>query len=1242
MGLSKRLVPGIVALALTIPIAGVSAASTAHAESTSSAISTAQFSDPSIQYRPGVRWWWSGGAVETKVLGEQLEYLAANGFGYVEINPFGKELPADDPNVKDIYTDTFYEKLEWAVAKAEKLGITVDLNMGTAWNANSQYVTIDESQGNIALGRATLTGTEVKAGAIAIPALSKSRHYGTSMPKFDPTRSRLQGVLVAERTGVIGTVTGDAASFDDGATTWDQRVSLNVNNSFYVDASDLAGSTVTLGSEALAKIDDAKEYEVVSVYFIPAGSGGVADAARPDWFVVDHMNAKKTLQYVNQWVGDANLDRIISRHKNVRALFNDSLELNSDLYYNEELYELAKDAEGNGIGYDFSKYLPTVYRQNLNAPAYRGPTMAGSTNSYLTYTADTAEHTRILADFQQLVWQQFRDGLKGFKRGTNAAGLLFRQQAYNPPMDMIGAAKYVDIPEEEQGDEYRMITAASGAHLYGRNLVTMEQWTLGSTPLQNSLETVKVGIDMMATGGANNYFYHGLSYPYGKNIQDPHGSKYGENGWSPFATIGINVSEDNTLSKHFRQLNTYAARLNYLMQQGKASKDVAVYAPFNTRAVNTGATPTLNSNGYAWDVINDESLQASNTVVKNGRISVNGGNMEYQALIVHTSTVPVKTMQSLLRLAEEGAPIIFYGTLPNAQAGYADGNYVKENRKVAKLADEILLESKTVYHKTNPSALLSTLKKVVDPSITYDANDNIRFNRRALSDGGEVVFIRSTSTEPNTVTMRASNKYRNFYWLDQNDGRIYPADVKNGAITFTLAAGTDTFGRGSTTAAPSMGIVLLAEPAGVTIPQSKLSDGEPATVNRVDADEVIEVTPTSLTVTADNLDGVIGGAVATETFTSDILGNWKDASYQGGALQSVVADGIYRANLTVTPKADHRYVLNLGTVYTAASVKVNGKPAGSVIFTPYEVDVTEYLVAGDNAIEIAVTPRKKNRYYPAATNSSGQYSMASPQDAGLVGPITVQVEDNSVPVTGVTIAPVTASIVERESVQLSATVAPANATTTAVSWTSDKPKIATVDSDGIVTGLRPGTARITVTTADGGRSASVKVTVTKSTFRLNATSAKLQVGKSTKAIKPLGLDNGDRIVGWASSNPKIATVDAKGKITAKKKAGKVSITATTKRGATASVKITVVKGKVKTTSIKANVTKITLKRGESFQLEITRKPITATEKISYKSSKTTVAKVNSSGRITAKKKGTATITVKTSNKKSVKVKVTVR
>ncbi|MET0929212.1 MAG: Ig-like domain-containing protein, partial [Aeromicrobium sp.] len=242
----------------------------------------------------------------------------------------------------------------------------------------------------------------------------------------------------------------------------------------------------------------------------------------------------------------------------------------------------------------------------------------------------------------------------------------------------------------------------------------------------------------------------------------------------------------------------------------------------------------------------------------------------------------------------------------------------------------------------------------------------------------------------NTITVRAENQFKNFYWLDQKTGAIHPATVRDGAVTFSLDAGGDALGRGATPSKPSNGIALLAEPAGVTIAPSDLTAGLPDGVDRVAPDTTTPVTPTSLTVTADNLDGVIGGAATTQTFTDTVLGNWKDSSFQGGTLQSVVSDGIYQATIDVVPAAGKKYELNLGQVFTAAKVTVNGKVSGQAIFAPYEIDITDQLKPGANQVEIAVTPRKKNRYYPAATNTNGQYSMAAPQDAGLVGPITLQ------------------------------------------------------------------------------------------------------------------------------------------------------------------------------------------------------------------------------------------------------------
>lgn len=118
-----------------------------------------------------------------------------------------------------------------------------------------------------------------------------------------------------------------------------------------------------------------------------------------------------------------------------------------------------------------------------------------------------------------------------------------------------------------------------------------------------------------------------------------------------------------------------------------------------------------------------------------------------------------------------------------------------------------------------------------------------------------------------------------------------------------------------------------------------------------------------------------------------------------------------------------------------------------------------------------------------------------------------------------------------------------------------------------------------------------------------------------------------------TSSKKIATVDKTGKITGKK-AGTATITITFTNKTKKIYKIKVQKGTVKTSSICLNKTKVILaKKGKTFRLKVAITPVTSQQKVTYKSSKPKVAAITSSGKITAKKKGTTTITVKSGSKK---------
>jgi uncharacterized protein YjdB len=207
---------------------------------------------------------------------------------------------------------------------------------------------------------------------------------------------------------------------------------------------------------------------------------------------------------------------------------------------------------------------------------------------------------------------------------------------------------------------------------------------------------------------------------------------------------------------------------------------------------------------------------------------------------------------------------------------------------------------------------------------------------------------------------------------------------------------------------------------------------------------------------------------------------------------------------------------------------------------------------------------------------------------------------------------------------------------------SSNEDVLVVYNSGVIKGVKAGTATITATTKTGA-TVKAKVTVKTPNVTLTASSAPLQVKKSTTAIKIKNKYTTDSVAKWSSSNKKIAAVDSKGKITAKK-VGTATITVTMKSGAKASCKVTVQKATVQVSKLSVNKSSVTLKLSggvKTFYSVATKTPVTATDKVTYKSSNKKVATVSSTGKITAKKAGSAKITVKCGKKKKT-VKVTVK
>lgn len=170
----------------------------------------------------------------------------------------------------------------------------------------------------------------------------------------------------------------------------------------------------------------------------------------------------------------------------------------------------------------------------------------------------------------------------------------------------------------------------------------------------------------------------------------------------------------------------------------------------------------------------------------------------------------------------------------------------------------------------------------------------------------------------------------------------------------------------------------------------------------------------------------------------------------------------------------------------------------------------------------------KTGYIKIATiaSSSGKYA--------AIDNITVTYsgeESTPVAVTGVELSPTEVSVSAGKTVTLTATVLPENADNKTITWSSDNEDVATVE-EGVVTGVAEGTATITVTTEEGGLTATCAVTVTEPTppvavtgVEITPTEVSVEVGKTTTltaTVLPEDADN--KTITWYSDNESIATV----------------------------------------------------------------------------------------------------------------------
>lgn len=430
------------------PGAGRPAAGPSHSDRIADVL--ARVATPPDDARAMVRWWWFGPAVTNLELERDLRAMKAGGFGGVEIQPvYPMELDDAARGIRNLpyLSPEFLDSISFANNKAHDLGLRVDMTLGSGWPFGGPHVSVADSAGRL-LQRVA----EVPAGAasVALPALASGEQ------------------LLAAFIGA-----GNAKAFDAARLR------------------PIAAAPAAAGRAAVAPAGEPR----VAVFYVASHTG--QQVKRPslgaEGFVLDHLNRRAIDNHLRV-VGEPLLKAF--GDKPPYAVFSDSLEVYNTDWTEDFLAEFQRRR-----GYDLKPHLPVIFTG-------QGPDAAALRHDWaLTQT--------------ELVNERYLTPLDDWARKH---GTQFRSQTYGEPVVTMSSNRLVALPEGE-GPQFRSFSftrwATSAGHLYGRNVISAETWTWLNSPAFSATPLdMKAEADHMLLQGVNQFIGHG--WPHTPSVvQEP-------------------------------------------------------------------------------------------------------------------------------------------------------------------------------------------------------------------------------------------------------------------------------------------------------------------------------------------------------------------------------------------------------------------------------------------------------------------------------------------------------------------------------------------------------------------------------------------------------------------------------------------------------------------------------------------------------------------------------------------------
>ncbi|MFN7950631.1 MAG: glycosyl hydrolase [bacterium] len=959
--------------------------------------------NPPASYGPWVRWWWPGNDVEDAELAREVDVLAAAGFAGAEIQAFDAAL---DPNAdaaeiarrRSYATPSFYAHLAAAAAQAEARGLALDLTLGSGWPVGGEHVRPESSIATLLWSEDAVEGPGTVTLDLARPDKPIFYLVAQVLELAGEPQARWEGDR-AERVAVLAyRVTGGGRASNP----------LDLADAIELDAGSVVDLTARVSTDGtLAWEAPAGRWQVIAFFRAPDGEYPLLVAEPGPGYVVDHLDTAVVRDELEYHLG-ARTGLALDGGAPFRAIFDDSLELKSERHVTADFVQEFRRRRG----YDPTPWLPAVVVPGADNYVFEAAALqAGAPFRF------SDDDERVRYDWSRTVSDLFVERWYGTMRSFgHARGLALRAQPYGAAFDVLRAQGAVDVPETEQlyagGSELALAMASSAAALYGRNLVSAEAMPWAGRDFMTTPAKMKLAADKLFASGVNQVVFHG--FPYRKE------GGYGEAGWNPFSspwsgllTFASHIGETDPFFGDQPQLDRYLARCQYALRQGAPDVDLLVYYPWlgfpsnyqftegHDETLFTGALPDLepragfdqlyrigrllgvsgtdpraawlermwplleglDARGITWAWVNDESLAVAERA-SDARVAIRGRT--YRGVVVADApTMDAAAAERVGALAQVSIPVLLAGEIPARQPGLRD--MARGDARVG-AAFARAAGGANVARSEDPAAGMAALETIGFGSPFRFARPAtaLRQARRALADGGEIVFFWNASREPIATAVEASDCAEP-RWFDAWTGELSAAET---AFGLALAPWETRF--------------LLC---GVNVDGAPVADGTLPIVVAGESRRRTALGAWQLSVSGPD---VIGGSFSTEL---SALTDWREIP----ALRVSSSPGVYRTSIDRPALGEgERAVLTLGWVVGTADVRVNGGDARRLRLPPFELDVTDALVEGRNDLEITVTAPLRNRFVgygvaldPAYAQFAGRGDAV--MAAGILGPASLDV-----------------------------------------------------------------------------------------------------------------------------------------------------------------------------------------------------------------------------------------------------------